>query len=176
MSHRRFGKLKLVDVGTAADITLELAALEARPTYRPHPPVLAIAPEETELSFKAAPAGNGFMEGLDVITAVFGMDELRPLIAKHFRLVHAEKFQILAIDEFAAGQADDPDQHGRVIGKSREQSVSGLSILSAAVTDVICGGLGGRLLRNFLQLRLSFRRKPFFLHYYSIGRGMPKPC
>src|SRR5262249_50788232 len=168
MSHRRFGKLKLVDVGTAADITLELAALESRPAYRPHPPVLAIAPEETELSFKAVPAGNGFMEGINVITAVFGMDELRPLIAKHFHLVHTEKFQILAIDEYAAGQAGDPDQHRRVIGKSREQSVSGLSILSPAVTDAICGGLGGRLLRNFFQLLLSFSRNPFFVHYYYL--------
>src|SRR5882672_10772659 len=112
--------LALGDVVCAAGVALELAALDARHTDRPHPPVFAVAPAEAELGPEAAAAGSGFEISADISFAVLRMNELRPAVAAHIRLAGAEELQVLAVDELATVRAVDPHQHGRAVGERAE--------------------------------------------------------
>ena len=121
LEQRLLRALELRDVVRAADVADERSVGgHARHAGRVQPAVLAVAAPQADLRVERLARLEGSQVGRQVGFLVVGVDEALPAEAADVFPPAAEEAQVLAVDEVAALEAVDPDQHRRVVGERAE--------------------------------------------------------
>jgi hypothetical protein len=115
------GLLAFGDVQGEARIAQELAIrTQARLSHRPHPSVFPVMAAEAELHIEQCSRFQRTPICIDVVLAIFRVDELLPAVTAHVLGIDAEKIQVSAIDVLATMRPIDPDQRRRAVGERAE--------------------------------------------------------
>ena len=117
-----FGVAPLGDVDGRADVALELAVVtEPRRRVGAHPAVLAVVTSKTKFGREARLRRERASIGVQVLIAIVRVHESTPVVTAHFVVgLDADELEIGTVDELAAFEAVDPEQHRRALGQRRE--------------------------------------------------------